>query len=95
MGKRRFGKKFPAKRKFVLRRDASVGNGQREIERVFGLPEGSVRFFCQPVVELGLTNQSMRCSPIGVGSSLFRLHKCRNCGCNRRAQACAVEQHVW
>jgi hypothetical protein len=45
MGKRRIEKKFPAKRKFALRRDASVGNGQREIERVFVLPEGSVRLF--------------------------------------------------
>ena len=36
-------KQFPARRKFSLRRDASVGAGQREIERVFGLPEGSVR----------------------------------------------------
>lgn len=36
---------FPAKRKFALRRDASVGSGQREIERVFSLPEGSVRLY--------------------------------------------------
>ena len=36
-------RQFPARRKFSLRRDASVGAGQREIERVFGLPEGSVR----------------------------------------------------
>ena len=36
-------KQFPARRKFNLRRDASVATGQREIERVFGLPEGSVR----------------------------------------------------
>jgi hypothetical protein len=34
---------FPATRKFVLRRDASVGTGVREIERVFGLPKGSFR----------------------------------------------------
>jgi hypothetical protein len=37
-------KEFPAKRKFSLRRDALVSSGQREIERVFRLPEGSVRF---------------------------------------------------
>lgn len=36
-------KKFPAKRKFALRSDASVGTGQRKIEKVFGLPNGSVR----------------------------------------------------
>jgi hypothetical protein len=42
--KRKIAKKqFPARRKFNLRRDASVATGQREIERVFGLPEGSVR----------------------------------------------------
>ena len=35
--------KFSAKRKFNLRRDASVGAGQKEIEKVFGLPEGSVK----------------------------------------------------
>ena len=45
MRKTRIGKTFPAKRKFALRSDASVGTGQREIERVFGLPEGSVRLF--------------------------------------------------
>lgn len=37
-------KQFPAKRKFNLRRDASIATGQRKIEQVFGLPEGSVRF---------------------------------------------------
>lgn len=42
MGKKKAAKEFPAKRKFSLRRDASVGSGQYEIERVFGLPEGSV-----------------------------------------------------
>jgi hypothetical protein len=36
-------KEFPARRKFNLRRDASVASGQRTIEQVFGLPEGSVR----------------------------------------------------
>lgn len=45
MPKNRTAKQFPAKRKFALRRDASVGTGQREIERVFNLPEGSVRLF--------------------------------------------------
>ena len=34
---------FPARRKFALRVDATVGAGVREIERVFGLPHGSVR----------------------------------------------------
>jgi hypothetical protein len=33
----------PARRKIALRRDALVGNAEREIARVFGLPEGSVR----------------------------------------------------
>ena len=37
-------KEYPAKRKFNLRVDASVATGQKEIERVFGLPEGCVRF---------------------------------------------------
>ena len=32
-----------ARRKNVLRVDASVGTGQRKIEKVFGLPHGSVR----------------------------------------------------
>jgi hypothetical protein len=36
-------KQYAAKRKFNLRRDACVATGTREIERVFGLPEGSVR----------------------------------------------------
>jgi hypothetical protein len=44
MAKRASGKEFPAKRKFAIRRDASVGAAQREIERVFRLPEGSIRF---------------------------------------------------
>ncbi len=35
---------FPASRKFVLRRDATVGTGLREVERVFGLPKGCVIF---------------------------------------------------
>jgi hypothetical protein len=35
--------KYPAKRKFSLRRDATVATGQAEIERVFGLPKDSVR----------------------------------------------------
>jgi hypothetical protein len=33
----------PARRKISLRRDASVGSAEREIERVFGMPKGSVR----------------------------------------------------
>ncbi len=36
-------KTFPAARKFVLRSDASVEAGEKTIERVFGLPKGSVR----------------------------------------------------
>ena len=36
-------REYPATRKFRLRSDASVESGQREIERVFGLPGGSVR----------------------------------------------------
>lgn len=36
-------KQFPARRKFNLRRDATVASGQREIEIVFGLSEGRVR----------------------------------------------------
>jgi hypothetical protein len=34
---------FPARRKFPLRRDATVRTGVRKIEKVFGLPPGSVR----------------------------------------------------
>jgi hypothetical protein len=37
-------KEFPARRKFSLRIDATVATGQKKIEEVFGLPEGSVRF---------------------------------------------------
>jgi hypothetical protein len=33
----------PARRKISLRRDAYVGNAERVIEHVFGLPRGSVR----------------------------------------------------
>ena len=43
MARKTAKKQFPARRKFNLRRDATVASGQREIERVFGLPEGSVR----------------------------------------------------
>ena len=43
MARKTAKKQFPARRKFNLRRDATVATGQREIERVFGLPEGSVR----------------------------------------------------
>ncbi len=32
-----------ARRKRSLRRDSYVGSAERQIERVFGLPEGSVR----------------------------------------------------
>lgn len=42
MANKQSNKAFPAKRKFALRRDASVAAGQREIARVFGLPDGSV-----------------------------------------------------
>lgn len=44
MPKNPVSKEFPAKRKFNLRRDASIATATCEIERVFGLPEGSVRF---------------------------------------------------
>ena len=43
MAKKTSAKNFPARRKFVLRRDASVAKGQKEIEKVFGLPKNSVR----------------------------------------------------
>jgi hypothetical protein len=36
-------KEFPATRKFPLRSDASVRAGVKTIERVFGLPRGSVQ----------------------------------------------------
>ena len=32
-----------SRRKNVLRRDSRVGSAEREIARVFGLPEGAVR----------------------------------------------------
>jgi hypothetical protein len=41
MARRRRARK--AKRKNALRVDASVATGQRQIEKVFGLPKGSVR----------------------------------------------------
>jgi len=43
MTKKKKGREFPALRKFGLRSDALVETGQREIERVFNLPAGSVR----------------------------------------------------
>ena len=43
MPKRKASKSYPATRKFGLRSDASVETGQREIEKVFKLPTGSVR----------------------------------------------------
>lgn len=36
-------KVYPAARKFVLRSDATVRSGEKSIERVFGLPHGSVQ----------------------------------------------------
>lgn len=36
-------KERPARRRQVVRRDATVGAAEREIERVFGLPRGCVR----------------------------------------------------
>jgi hypothetical protein len=36
-------KSEPARRTRSLRRDSSVASAEREIERVFGLPKGSVR----------------------------------------------------
>jgi hypothetical protein len=44
MSRKQKKKVFASRRKFNLRRDASVATGQRKIERVFGLPPGSVRF---------------------------------------------------
>jgi hypothetical protein len=35
-------KEYSATRKFKLRSDATVDTGQQKIEKVFGLPEGSV-----------------------------------------------------
>jgi hypothetical protein len=43
MAKSRVTRERPARRKISVRRDSSVGSAEREIERVFGLPEGSVR----------------------------------------------------
>jgi hypothetical protein len=42
MGKS-IAKTYPATRKFVLRSDASVGTGEKKMEKVFGLPDGSVQ----------------------------------------------------
>jgi hypothetical protein len=38
-------REYAAKRTFSMRSDASVGSAQEEIERVFGLPSGSVSLF--------------------------------------------------
>ena len=35
--------KYPASRKFVLRADASIRTGQKQIAKVFGLPLDSIR----------------------------------------------------
>lgn len=43
MAKSQATKEEPARRKRSIRRDSCVGSAEREIERVFGLPEGSVR----------------------------------------------------
>lgn len=43
MASKKKTRSYPAARKFALRTDASVESGQREIERVFKLPPGSVR----------------------------------------------------
>jgi hypothetical protein len=43
MADSRNGKKEPARRTRSIRQDSHVGSAEREIERVFGLPEGSVR----------------------------------------------------
>jgi hypothetical protein len=43
MAKARMLRYEPARRTRSLRRDSSVGSAEREIERVFGLPFGSVR----------------------------------------------------
>jgi hypothetical protein len=44
MAKKQNSGEYPARRKSALRRDATVASGQRETERVFDLPSGSVRF---------------------------------------------------
>jgi hypothetical protein len=43
MAKARISKEESARRKRSIRRDSHVGSAERQIERVFGLPEGSVR----------------------------------------------------
>jgi hypothetical protein len=43
MVKKQNTKEYPAKRKFALRRDATVAAGQRRIEADYELPRGSVR----------------------------------------------------
>lgn len=43
MATRKAKKSFPAARKFPLRRDATVGVGERKIAKVFGLPKESVQ----------------------------------------------------
>ena len=53
---------YPARRKFALRADASVESGQREIEKVFKLPEGSVR--------LGLRSGRAARKDKGIGAFL-------------------------
>jgi hypothetical protein len=43
MGKARVKREESARRTRSIRRDTSVGSAEREIERVFGVPAGSVR----------------------------------------------------
>lgn len=43
MTKSRMMKEEPARRKRSIRRDSCVGSTEREIARVFGLPEGAIR----------------------------------------------------
>jgi len=41
MPPRKNSKAYPCRRTYSLRRDAAVSTGEKEIEKVFGLPEGS------------------------------------------------------
>jgi hypothetical protein len=63
-------KEFAAKRKFDLRRDASVATGRRQIAGVFGLSEGSVRL---PLPD-GSRATSVRYSQIVIPTAVSAAH---------------------
>ena len=42
MPSRKNSKAYPCRRTYSLCKDAAVSTGEKEIEKVFGLPEGSV-----------------------------------------------------